>query len=82
MENVSNEIERTRNEFRKQILAKIAEVKDFSKFQSSVKVMFMHLGLTLKKETNEFLETRNWSEASRREDYMTEIEDFLRKHIK
>ena len=82
MENVSNEIERTRNEFRRQILNKIAEVENFNDFHLSVRVMFMHLGLTLKQEAVEFLETRDWSDASLREDYMSEIEAFLRKHIK
>ena len=82
MDNVSDEIELTRNEFRQQLLSKIADIADFSDFHSHVRVIFMHLGLTLKQEANEFLETRDWSDATRRDDYMKEIEVFLRKHIK
>jgi len=82
MDNVSNEIEHTRNEFRQQILAKIADMEDFSKFQSHVRVIFMHLGLTQRKEVIEWLESRDWSDPKQRNDYMDEIEEFLNRTIK
>ena len=42
----------------------------------------MHLGLTLKKEVVEWLETRDWSDETRKDEYMKEIAEFLKINIK
>ncbi|MFX1258817.1 MAG: hypothetical protein ACFFAN_13230 [Promethearchaeota archaeon] len=41
----------------------------------------MYVGLDLKKEGRTFLKTRNWTDTTRRDEYMSEIAAFLKKCI-
>ncbi|MFX1392584.1 MAG: Got1/Sft2-like family vesicle transport protein [Promethearchaeota archaeon] len=76
------EIENALFKRRQYILDKIAEVEDFKDFQPRVKAILKDVRLNLWPEGMEFLKTRNWTDATRREEYIAEIEAFLKMHIK
>ena len=81
MNTIHNNIERARYDLQQHVLNKIAEMEDFSDFHRMIRVMFAHLGLDLKDEGKEFLK-KDFTDAPKREKYMSEIEMFLKKHIR
>ena len=81
MNTIHNNIERARYDLQQHVLNKIAEVEDFSEFHRRIRVMFAHVGLDLKDEGKEFLK-KDFADATKRGEYMKEIEVFLRTHIR
>ena len=68
-----DEILQARNDLIQQTMEKIRNFREFHNFTTHVDVEFKHLGLQYKSETREFLETPNWHDHSKINEYLREI---------
>ena len=75
-------IEEQRQWMRDCSYSQIAEYPIHKDFLSHLRVVFAHHGLTVRKVGIEFLKSREWSDSTRREEYLREIEKFLELNIR
>ncbi len=78
---VNEQILQARKELVQQIMDKIRDNRDFARFYEHVQVVFTHIGLYYTPEMQDFLNSRNWDNPIKFNDYIKDIKVFLAKII-
>ncbi len=79
---VSDQILQARREMVQQIMDKIRDNRDFTRFYEHIQVVFTHLGLHYTPIMQDFLNSRNCDNSAQLHEYLQEIKDLFIKMIK
>ena len=83
MENSTNTAnEKARRWMRDYMYQRIADIPEWRTLSDHLYLVFSHHGLTVRDIGKNFLNSRDWSEPTKRDEYLKDIKQFIETNIK